>query len=102
MPDADGSPPVPPDRGDFYDLLSLLPDAQRALLDTQLLIAQEHLRREQYAKARAAWEAFVAQNPLDARVPQVLFQLGESDGAKSRGVSEVDTSPDVLQFVTLA
>lgn len=27
-----GSPPVPPDRGDFYDLRALLPDEQRALL----------------------------------------------------------------------
>jgi uncharacterized protein YfaS (alpha-2-macroglobulin family)/TolA-binding protein len=53
-------------------------DAQRAILDTQLLVAQEHLRREEYARARAAWGAFVAQNPLDARVPQVLFQVGES------------------------
>jgi TolA-binding protein len=53
-------------------------DAQRAILDTQLRVAQDLLRREEYAKARAAWEAFVAQNPLDARVPQVLFQVGES------------------------
>ncbi len=53
-------------------------DAQRAILDTKLLIAAEALRREKYAEARAAWEAFVAQNPLDARVPQVLFQVGES------------------------
>src|SRR5690606_3033618 len=39
-------------------------DAQRAILDTRLLIAADHLRREQYAEARAAWGAFVAQNPL--------------------------------------
>ncbi|HEX8203732.1 MAG TPA: tetratricopeptide repeat protein, partial [Isosphaeraceae bacterium] len=53
-------------------------DAQRAILDTQLLIAREHLRREQFEQARTAWQAFVAQNPLDARVPQILFQVGES------------------------
>ena len=53
-------------------------DAQRAILDTQLLIAADHLRREQYAEARAAWQAFVAENPLDGRVPQVLFAIGES------------------------
>ncbi len=53
-------------------------DAQRAILDTRLLIAGEALRREKYTDARAAWAAFVAQNPLDARVPQVLFQVGES------------------------
>ena len=53
-------------------------DAQRAILDTELLIAAEALRREKYVDARAAWTAFVARNPLDARVPQVLFQVGES------------------------
>ncbi len=53
-------------------------DSQRAILDTQLLIAADHLQREHYTEARAAWQSFVAQNPLDARVPQVLFQTGES------------------------
>ena len=53
-------------------------DAQRAIVDTQLLIAAEHLARERYDEARAAWQAFVSQNPLDPRVPAVLFQVGES------------------------
>ena len=53
-------------------------DAQRAILDTQLLIAADHLSRARYPEARAAWSEFVAQNPLDARVPGVLFQIGES------------------------
>ena len=53
-------------------------DAQRAILDTQLLLAADHLRREQYAEARAAWQAFVAENPLDDRVAAVLFAIGES------------------------
>jgi tetratricopeptide (TPR) repeat protein len=53
-------------------------DAQRAILDTQLLLAADHLRREQFAEARAAWQAFVAENPLDERVPMVLFAVGES------------------------
>src|SRR5262249_17987536 len=53
-------------------------DAQRAILDTQLLAAADHLRHERYAEARDAWLAFVAQNPLDGRVPQVLYQVGES------------------------
>jgi alpha-2-macroglobulin len=59
-------------------------DAQRAILDTQILIAQDHLRREQYAEARAAWQSFVAQNPLDARVPEVLFKIGESFAAQKK------------------
>src|SRR5262249_14217405 len=40
-------------------------DAQRAILDTQLMSAADQLRREQYNEARAAWQAFVTENPLD-------------------------------------
>ncbi len=40
-------------------------DAQRAILDTQLLAAAEHLSRGRYVEARTAWSEFVAQNPLD-------------------------------------
>jgi tetratricopeptide (TPR) repeat protein len=53
-------------------------DAQRAILDTQLLIAADHLERDHFAEARAAWSAFAAQNPLDERVPALLFQVGLS------------------------
>jgi TolA-binding protein len=53
-------------------------DAQRAILDTQLLIASEHLARHRFAEARSAWSEFVAQNPLDGRVPQAFFAIGES------------------------
>jgi tetratricopeptide (TPR) repeat protein len=53
-------------------------DAQRAILDTQLLIAADHLERGHFAEARAAWAAFAAQNPLDERVPVLLFQVGLS------------------------
>jgi alpha-2-macroglobulin len=53
-------------------------DAQRAILDAQIQIATEALGREKYAEARAAWEKFVAQNPLDGRVPEVLFEVGQS------------------------
>ena len=45
-------------------------DAQRAILDTQLLIAADHLAAGAIAEARAAWSEFVAQNPLDPRVPR--------------------------------
>lgn len=53
-------------------------DSQRAIVDTQLLIASEHLRRKEYDQAREVWRQFVAQNPLDARVPQILFEIGSS------------------------
>ena len=47
-------------------------------LDTQLLIAADHLTREHFPEARTAWSDFVAQNPLDGRVPAILFQVGDS------------------------
>jgi alpha-2-macroglobulin len=53
-------------------------DAQRAILDTRLLIAADHLERSHYAEARAAWSEFAIQNPLDERVPGILFQVGVS------------------------
>ena len=53
-------------------------DSQRAILDTQLLIAADHLARARYPEARAAWSEFVTQNPLDPRVPGLLLQLGQS------------------------
>ena len=53
-------------------------DAQRAILDTQLLIADDHRGRGHFAEARAAWSEFAAQNPLDARVPGLLFRVGQS------------------------
>ena len=59
-------------------------DAQRALLDVQVLIAQDLLRREKYAEARAAFLAFAAQNPLDARVPQLLFEVGQAYHAEKK------------------
>ena len=53
-------------------------DAQRAVLDTQLLTADDHLAAERFDEARASWQAFLAQNPLDPRVPDVLYKVGES------------------------
>jgi len=53
-------------------------DAQRAILDAQLQAAAEALAREKFAEARAGWQAFVAGNPLDARVPAILFEAGGS------------------------
>ena len=53
-------------------------DAQRAIVDTQFAIANEHSERARHDEARAAWQLFVAQNPLDARVPQALFLVGAS------------------------
>lgn len=65
-------------------------DAQRAILDTQLLTAVEHLTAERYDEARAGWQAFLVQNPLDGRVPEVLFQVGDSfqkEGKQDRAIA---------------
>jgi tetratricopeptide (TPR) repeat protein len=59
-------------------------DAQRAILDTQLLAAADHSNRRRFPEARSAWNDFVTQNPLDGRVPQLLFQLGESYRSERR------------------
>ena len=59
-------------------------DAQRAILDAQLLIAADHLENERYAEARSIWNEFAAQNPLDPRVPEVLFKIGESHLKENR------------------
>jgi tetratricopeptide (TPR) repeat protein len=59
-------------------------DAQRAILDTQLMTAADHHNRGRHAEARTAWNDFVVQNALDARVPQVLFQVGESFVAEKK------------------
>ena len=52
--------------------------AQRAILDTKLMSAGEAIRLRNFVAARAVWTEFVAQYPLDERIPQILFQIGES------------------------
>jgi len=53
-------------------------DAQRAILDARLAKAVDLVRLGRAGDARAVWAEFVAQNPLDPRVPEVLFQSGQS------------------------
>ncbi len=53
-------------------------DAQRAILDIELTIADDHDHHGRFEQARAAREAFVARNPLDPRVPLALFSNGRS------------------------
>ena len=59
-------------------------DAQRAIVDTQLLVAQDAQVRKAYDEARAAWRTFVESNPLDGRVPQILFETAESFATQKR------------------
>jgi prepilin-type processing-associated H-X9-DG protein len=53
-------------------------DSQRSILDTQLLAALDQSNRHHFPEARTAWSDFVAQNPLDGRVPGILFMIGGS------------------------
>ena len=53
-------------------------DAQRALLDVELAIGSDHLNHRRFDQARALWLQFSAQNPLDPRVPDLLFSTGNS------------------------
>ncbi len=59
-------------------------DAQRAILDTQYASAAELFRREQFEAARTAWKAFAAANPLDPRIPESLFLVGEAFAAEQK------------------
>ncbi|RUL89070.1 tetratricopeptide repeat protein [Tautonia sociabilis] len=59
-------------------------DAQREILNTQLMIADEQFRKERFDEARASWRQFVSANPLDARVPELLFRIGQSFATQER------------------
>ena len=93
-PSAGGSWPRPP--SPWKDYLARFPngpqfaDAQRAILDVELAIADEHDDRGRFEEARAARAAFVAQNPLDPRVPLALFRIGRSflaEGQPDRAIA---------------
>ncbi|WP_152052024.1 MG2 domain-containing protein [Tautonia marina] len=59
-------------------------DAQREIVNTQLMIANDQLRKEQFDDARASFRQFVNQYPLDPRVPDLLWQIGESFAQQER------------------
>ena len=66
-------------------------ESQRAILDTQLQAAADLMQRDKYVEARASLQAFVNQNPLDARVPQLLYQIGESFERSEEHTSELQS-----------
>jgi uncharacterized protein YfaS (alpha-2-macroglobulin family)/TolA-binding protein len=71
-------------------------EAQRAILETQLAIADDHAKHRRFAEARAVWQGYVTQNPLDAQVPQVLFRVGQSY------LDEKKTAEAIAAWETLA
>lgn len=53
-------------------------DAQKALVDLKLERANLRRAEKRHDDARDAWNAFVRENPIDPRVPEVLRLLGET------------------------
>ncbi len=53
-------------------------DAQRAILDVRLAVADSLEQDEKHAQARAAWTEFANANPLEERVPFALYRVGRS------------------------
>ncbi len=51
-------------------------DAQRSIIDTEYLKAQEAKDEEQFGEARQAFQQFLAKYPLDHRAAQIMFTLG--------------------------
>ena len=72
-------------------------DAQRAILDARLQIADDLEQSGQQAKARAAWRQFVADNPLDSRAPEALFQIGESLSDEKQVAQAVAAWDELIQ-----
>src|SRR6185312_12188510 len=52
--------------------------AQRAILEAELRSAAEHQSHRRFADARTIWQDYVARNPLDPNVPEILFLIGRS------------------------
>lgn len=58
--------------------------AQRAVLDAELEIANEHFLAKRYDAAREAWQAFLNRYPLDGRNARVMRLLGQLEYDQSR------------------
>ena len=52
-------------------------DAQRLIVDTEFLVAEQRQTDKKYGEARNLYMAFLAQYPLDGRAAQVLYRLGQ-------------------------
>ena len=83
----------------FQGYLAQYPDgpfsanAQRSILDTRIQSAEHLARQKQFEKPRTAWQAFVTQNPLDARVPALLFRIGQSFWTRNPNSSTTPSPP---------
>lgn len=59
-------------------------NAQKGIIDAEYQVGAELLRQKNYDGANAAWEAFLAAHPLDARARQIMFSMAWED--RQRGV----------------
>ena len=53
-------------------------EAQRQIIETELLIAETHFEEKRYDDARAAWEQFLSSRPLDPRNPEIMRRIGDT------------------------
>jgi uncharacterized protein YfaS (alpha-2-macroglobulin family)/TolA-binding protein len=64
--------------------------AQRAIVDTEYMMAEDKRLDEQYAAARELWTTFLAKYPLDDRAPQILLMMGEMNFAQKQWQAAID------------
>ena len=72
-------------------------DVQRQILDTEDLIADKLFREEDYEAARAAWERFLVEHPLDNRNPQMMYRIGETFVKRANLEKDVERSQALYQ-----
>ena len=71
-------------------------EVQQQIINLEYYIAQRHMENEEYAEARAAWEAFLNKYPLDSRAPDILFAFGEMQ--HRQGVKLNTEEDDEIEF----
>ncbi|MCA9263196.1 MAG: tetratricopeptide repeat protein [Planctomycetales bacterium] len=65
-------------------------EAQRGVLETEFLAADEKRQEQQYAAARQLWLAFLAKYPLDNRAAQIMLALGQMNEAQEKWQDAID------------
>ncbi|MBI5364868.1 MAG: hypothetical protein HZA53_16950, partial [Planctomycetes bacterium] len=68
-------------------------NAQASLVECDFQRAQDHQVRERFPEARAAWSAFLAAHPLDARAAEIARRIGECFADEARSTLERGKRP---------
>ncbi len=69
-------------------------DSQRGIIAAEFAAGGAAFAAKDWSGARAAWNRFLERHPLDERVPEIYFALGETWVAEARGL-EVDDADRV-------